>query len=480
MGRTQSQRQPVSDVEDKRFLRKPPPVLGRLQSSTPAPELVVLVEYASHGSAWAESARREVWLLVDTPSIEIVQALSCLNLYWFAINNMDRARINAAFPDAYAKNAWEEAHLLPLPTAYDKIHKPSDWYYMDREWKCQSMTPASGPSETQYTPFVVAEYMKLMGIWVRVQIMTRNSRSQPNILEIEHLSHLAKGIYESTHFPTFPARAEVTEHQTGVLGLHSLYHMCQIIVLCPLVSLFSGRNVNNGHPSDNTRIHAESVTKHALSHCKLIHDYVAAKSDISKLSPLVGFGSFVATSILLTLLKSRARRHQDKAKVSQSLLRMIQDTVDILNILQTYWEPLEQMAKKLHQAVEQLVRTSEVADDGSVPVSSRTVEVPLTGVNSPAAEEDIITTTYIDSPGHQSGPRPLDPVPNPNMEIPGRISQRPLHLEGSSDFGWRESDMFNPDLVEGLSVLNEDLDPIYFSMADWDMDLLSEFPVQMA
>ena len=121
-----------------------------------------------------------------------------------------------------------------------------------------------------------------------------------------------------------------------LLGLHSLYHLCQIVVLCPLVSLFSGRQVIPGDSEDQTRANAETVTQHAIRPGQLIRDYISRSKDISKLSPLVGFASFVATSIFLALLRVQARLHRDNqeepAPVSHLWLVLIHDTIDMFGI----------------------------------------------------------------------------------------------------------------------------------------------------
>lgn len=182
----------------------------------------------------------------------------------------------------------------------------------------------------------------------RIQILSRTSQEEPDIVWIERLSAIAKQIYESSQFPPWSTGKDtISKDHARILGLHSLYHLCQMVVLCPLVSLFSGRQAKPGDSREQTRANAEIMTKHAIMHGQLIRDYIVGRGDISKLSPLVGFAGFVATSIFLTLLRSGARRHQDRqeglVQTSHQLLVMIQDTIDILSILQTFWEPLRPM-----------------------------------------------------------------------------------------------------------------------------------------
>lgn len=131
-----------------------------------------------------------------------------------------------------------------------------------------------------------------------------------------------------------------------LLGIHSLYHLCQISLLCPLVSLFSGRR---DYPEDGTRGRAETITKHVVRHGQLIRDYIFRKQDISRLNCHVGFAIYVSTSIILTLLRSRARRHQHdeqaRPHVSHELSKLVQDSIDTLCILQCFWKPLQPMVR---------------------------------------------------------------------------------------------------------------------------------------
>ncbi len=51
-----------------------------------AEELTILSVYRSSGLPWAKAALREAMLLaVESPSLMVVQALQCIQIYWFGI-----------------------------------------------------------------------------------------------------------------------------------------------------------------------------------------------------------------------------------------------------------------------------------------------------------------------------------------------------------------------------------------------------------
>ncbi|KAF5550760.1 hypothetical protein FMEXI_3719 [Fusarium mexicanum] len=370
------------------FLRKPRHQPPRLGTHAVSPELAALATYAGYGDAWAEAARREAWLLTDRPTVQVVQALSCLNLYWFATRNLGRARINAimayasattfrsanhsdngiktkdelqlierkygcfwacwstmcisSFPEAYAKNAWEEACNVPLPVASDAFVSGGNvtrQYCMNMEWKLEVLNDESNPPSS-----IMAEHMRLMGVWAR-------------------------------------------------------------------------------------RHHDDGITR---SH------------------------------------------------VSQALATLIQDSIDILRILQTFWEHLEPMTRSLQQATDQILGAFDRIGQNVAGVESRTIEVPMTGVNSPAREEDVITTTYIESPEYSNVHNSASSYTNTHLDVTDRAVE---HVTQSMDEtpDWHHNDLFEWCQIEGLLDIGDDFLDLGASV-DWnmDLDLLTGFSSQMA
>ncbi|KAJ0131224.1 hypothetical protein HZ326_25683 [Fusarium oxysporum f. sp. albedinis] len=95
---------------------------------------------------------------------------------------------------------------------------------------------------------------------------------------------------------------------------------------------------------------ASIVAQHALQHCRLIGEYIATSPDLSKITPLTAFASYLATPVVVALIKftglSGHRRKSARSEFRQSLVqisRYIQDTSHILNTLQMIWQPLAPM-----------------------------------------------------------------------------------------------------------------------------------------
>jgi hypothetical protein len=69
----------------------------------------------------------------------------------------------SSFPEAYAKNAWEEACNVPLPVASDGFVSDGNvvrQYHMTAEWKPEALNEEPNPPSS-----IMAEHMKLMGVW---------------------------------------------------------------------------------------------------------------------------------------------------------------------------------------------------------------------------------------------------------------------------------------------------------------------------
>ncbi|KAF5713933.1 fumarylacetoacetate (FAA) hydrolase [Fusarium globosum] len=345
------------------FLRKPRFQPPRLGSYAVSPELAAFATYAGYGDAWAESARREAWLLTDQPTVQVVQALSCLNLYWFAIRDLGRARINtvmayasattfrsfnlpdngtrtkdelqlierkhgcfwacwstmciSSFPEAYAKNAWEEACNVPLPVASGVFASEGNVarrYCMNVEWKPEALIDDPNPP-----PSIMAEHMRLMGV-----------------------------------------------------------------------------------------------------------------------------------------------------------------CIDILSVLETFWEHLEPMTRRLQHAAAQILGPVDLIDQNAAEAESRGIEVPMTGVNSPAREEDVITTTYIESPEYPRAQNSARAFTNAHFGVKDRAME---HVTQSMDEtpDWHHNNLFEWCQTEGLLDIGDDLLDIGASV-DWnmDLDLLTGFSSQMA
>lgn len=104
----------------------------------------------------------------------------------------------------------------------------------------------------------------------------------------------------------------------------------------------------------------------------------------------------------------------------------------------------------------------------------------MTGVNSPAREEDVITTTYIESPEFPSAQNSARAFTNAHFGVTDRAME---HVTQSMDeiSDWHHNNLFEWCQTEGLLDIGDDLLDNGASV-DWnmDLDLLTGFSSQMA
>ncbi|KAF5266282.1 hypothetical protein FOXYS1_2879, partial [Fusarium oxysporum] len=471
-------------------------------ATTPA-ELTVLKQYAANGDAWANVAAQEVLAVADRPSLHTVRTLACLGLYClkpFTIQESEKMSTRdaiaaersracfwaswasiciSAIPEAYARNAWLEACNIPLPIPTQVLRggRSLNRTCMDETWHCRpcsSSSPSAGESSS-----TMQSMLKLLGIWGKIQILVKQRPENLKITELEELSAAASRICRShEYFPSFGRTPIKSDSQ--LLGLHSLYHLCRMVVISPLVSLFSGSRQGIPTIVDNGPANAAIVAQHALQHCRMIREYMSSSYDLTKVTPLIAFASFVATSLILTLIQSSKHRCHDEETESRRTLAQIslyaRDTCHLLTTLQTYWYPLRSMLEELP------ILPVRSQDCTSMEELER-IELSLTGVNSPAQDQDGMVLTYVDP-----FERPQTSEDGTHSHLVERTDIAPLPAALCADNGVANEDerAIVPPLAEDETNRPETLAETFCeifdfqNMADWDLDCVALYVSQLA
>lgn len=106
------------------------------------------------------------------------------------------------------------------------------------------------------------------------------------------------------------------------------------------------------------------------------------------------------------------------------------------------------------------------------------IQVPLLGVNSPVQGEDVITTTYIESPQYRGPHQSTSSGVNCHSGEEDRRYQG-LHQRAGEHVGRQYQDAFDWCRTGELPDLSGELLD-FGNTADWNLDFLAEFPIQMA
>ncbi|KXJ85491.1 hypothetical protein Micbo1qcDRAFT_180795, partial [Microdochium bolleyi] len=557
------------------------PASSRIRSFRIPPELATFEPYARHGYAWATSAAAEVLPLADCPTVESVQSLWCLGIYWFAMSDTPRVGITmgtiiigtsrsaiayascatfqplnscstptptqrgsgssgranddaqlesmrccfwacwssmctAAIPDAYARNAWQEAAGVPLPT---RTNPDGPREYMDKSWQCLPIGGRRpGEEATTTCDTIDAAFLKLIGIWARVQILVRHASTPPDVAQFEALTAKTQDVYSAASFPATRPRsggtADSSDH-ARLVGLHSLYHLCRMVLLCPLVALFSGHQHQHQQQEQEqqpsaaaaaahaVRSKAETAVEHALAQHRLVREYTAAAAggDATRISPLTAFASFVSASILLTAVKPELSSHTqssssscaapagdgdgDGGVISNSLAQVLliaEGTLHLLETLQTFWKPLEPLAAELRRRLLGFPALSSLAETHIPSPPTGQLRISLTQANSPGQGAGAIETMYVREQAREQEPRQWQQEQDQRGSGLASHQDTSSALLGSVPQEAQRAQQQQQQQDAGLGLLEDSLLG-YDTMLDlqltsdgWDMELLSFCP----
>lgn len=125
----------------------------------------------------------------------------------------------------------------------------------------------------------------------------------------------------------------------------SLYHQCQISIHSMIVPVFSGIPSDPHVDLAKCRESASLVAKHADLFQRLLEPYFRGQRHISCLPPLVGYGSFVAGIVLLTVhisyANSEGNEFPEEADGSARRLASVEGILGLLDGLRVYWRALQ-------------------------------------------------------------------------------------------------------------------------------------------
>ncbi|KFY76847.1 hypothetical protein V499_03625 [Pseudogymnoascus sp. VKM F-103] len=377
-------------------------------------ELRALGFFHSRGLSWAKAATKEAMsVIVEEPSLAVVQTLECLTLYWFGTGNsksgdlclslayrfcsiwdygkkiterveefdislkseLERRCLWACWasvcivaePKPFVRSAWTEMAMRPLPSSI--FSTPSGWEIslgerMDAEW---SPMPSFEQSGARRTAPALVGLMKIIGIWAKVQLFVTDLSSYSTPAKLDALSTLsdhATSIYHNTA----PASGRVTLKNTAtsesdpqVMLFDAFYYLCQITLHSSIVPLFSGSPLDPHIDAEVVRSSAQAALRHAELFTTLLMDYLDRGSDITCVSPVMGYGAFIASSVLLAFEISCRDKEADDGE--RSKISMVEAIVRMLDTLRIYWRSLHSPYEKLRTAL----KAASLRQDRSTP-----------------------------------------------------------------------------------------------------------------
>ncbi|KAI9038643.1 uncharacterized protein KD926_010587 [Aspergillus affinis] len=417
--------------------------ISTLPSNEPL-ELSTLRLFASQGRPWAESASREALSLSGQPSLFTIQALESLTIYWFAAGDNQRADIHltvayrscynvgynkllgwtgdpcrmmrteierrcfwacwatmciAGQPKAYLKSAWLEAAELPLPVPFDQDQSAFCTDHaekMDACWNCLFLDGAHHDGSLPDS-VVLAELLKLIGIWAKTQVLVKQTPEETSITEALNLSAQITALYNLPSFPPLPSIwNDPSASKEHVLLVHSLYHLCQMTLNRAIVPPLCGRRQSQVVPAHIERQCAHAVLDHARLQGRLVLDHLAQSSDVTRISPIVGFTAFSAAVIIALAVRSQDLREvlETPSNMSNDDVTLIQSLTGLVNGLSRYWKTLQRLSIKLRTLVTHLLP----AEPGGTELDPDSISNPGVQIRGPPSietEKSVISSGYV-------------------------------------------------------------------------------------
>ncbi|KAF2814558.1 uncharacterized protein BDZ99DRAFT_515346 [Mytilinidion resinicola] len=362
--------------------------------------------------SWARAASREVLSLVDEPTGIRVQALQVLQTYYFSQGDIQRATVHASLAyrlvqllgfdrlhedvASHSTNsnmkferemrrrsfwaAWcsfcigsdqsdtsracERVIGLPLPAKFERggllqsvelklsQKMEADWTLSTDSLPNQGMV---GPSSCS----LMAELVKVLGVWTKVQAFISDFSKRSDFqrsVEFYKLVELFDPIEHSIGLPLTDlcSRAEFYDESPELLAsVCSMYYLSRLIMYASMVPILSRRPVESSVLRELVRKSADLVLQQAIKFAELLQLFVAQNLDMTRLSPISGYGAFVAGSVFLAFksMMLSARPLDPPVQVPGPDSEEIKTIQTVLEILSIYWRPLRRLVIKLNKAI---------------------------------------------------------------------------------------------------------------------------------
>lgn len=157
------------------------------------------------------------------------------------------------------------------------------------------------------------------------------------------LSSHAATLYNSPSFPPSPAAWNDTSTTKGqVLLVHSLYYLCQMTLNRTNVPRLCGRHHVQIVSAHIERKCAQAVLRHARMQGQLIADHLLQFSDVTTISPIVGYAAFSAAVILALSSRSKELGTAPSTLSSDDETSM-KSLIGLVDQLSGYWKPLQRL-----------------------------------------------------------------------------------------------------------------------------------------
>jgi hypothetical protein len=161
--------------------------------------------------------------------------------------------------------------------------------------------------------------------------------AQKKLDTLSALSSRATSICRNAGQVTLKNTATFESHPQLML-LDAFYHLCQITLHSTIVPVFSGSLLDPEIHPEVVRSSAQAALRHAELFTTLLADYLYRDFDVTYLAPVIGYGAFMAGSVLLASEISYPDKETNGRESSK--LSVVKAIVRMLDTLRIYWRSL--------------------------------------------------------------------------------------------------------------------------------------------
>ncbi|KAI9719362.1 MAG: hypothetical protein M1828_006263 [Chrysothrix sp. TS-e1954] len=347
--------------------------------------------------AWARASSREVLSHVDEPNILMIQSLQVLQLYYFSRGDSQRSTIHLSLAiqlstllmydalhegvdatsnpgiqfdrelkrrcfwaawcsscigkkDPYLSGVYERIAGLPLPARYGKgfsimRSEIELGQTMDINWQVTPATSAASTIVTSTSCSLIAELVKLFGIWGKVQALVPVPTKEANherAAEMDRIAKLLDPIAHSLQLPLsmISSRADDYDESSELLvSVCSLYYLCRLILHALMVPVLSGGQTESHSSNQNIQSNVAEALTQASEFAELLRRFFAENLDVTRLAPFTGYAAFMMASISVTYTNAMGVPGLRSAE-----MKSFQTVLEVLSI---YWRPLHSLVHSL-------------------------------------------------------------------------------------------------------------------------------------
>ncbi|KAH7129129.1 hypothetical protein EDB81DRAFT_808764 [Dactylonectria macrodidyma] len=459
---------------------------------------IARADWSAIGQRWAEQASQGALMHADKPCMENVQACQTLALFWFARSETVRTNMHTGVAHrtcrllqfgqtkkqwptnstidqqlrlgcfwacwltqcASQENAqfrttcWADVAGCPLPLDNADDSALGFTHCLDKEGTILEIGNASSGLKLGFNASLVVT----QGLWWEVQQFVQSlqqggcgpSQWASKILLLDQkLESLYDRMDPSLRYDlSSPGTGNTPRHLGRQCSLNYLYHLCVAYLHSSFVPVLSCSMQTPKISRSVLRLAAEQALKHSTIMTNISQHFVAQRTAVSKLWPIVGYGAYVCAAIQLRYflaLRILTVERLERAKVHLKLVGELSD----------YWKTL----KPLHANMKQQFSQAQtiISQSAHGPDGNRTSDdevVCLTNRLDAALSPDYISTYVSDdgnrdlqSHGMQSTPTLVNPtatpalITAPNSEV--QLSPARLQM----------ADISNP--TESLAISND-------------------------